>query len=136
VKHGLLVPVLVVLALLCFSRRAVSGTPAQSAAIPPTQEGDYIEHDFHFKSGESMAELRMHYTTLGEPVRDANGHTTNAVLIMHGTGGSGRTFLLPIFAGVLFGPGQLLDANRYFIILPDDIGMTRQPTALLNSQLV
>ena len=64
----------------------------------------------------------MHYTTLGKPVRDAHGHTANAVLILHGTGGSGQQFLQPQFAGVLFGPGQLLDATRYFIILPDGIG--------------
>ena len=87
-----------------------------------TSEGDYVAHDFHFKSGETMAELRLHYTTLGAPARDANGRTTNAVLIMHGTGGSGQSLLQPIFAGVLFGPGELLDANRYFIILPDDVG--------------
>ncbi|MGA8873101.1 MAG: alpha/beta fold hydrolase [Candidatus Acidiferrales bacterium] len=87
-----------------------------------TSEGDYVARDFHFKSGETMAELRLHYTTLGKPVRDASGRTTNAVLIMHGTGGDGHSLLQPIFAGVLFGPGELLDANRYFIILPDDVG--------------
>jgi len=94
----------------------------QVFAALKTSEGDYVAHDFHFKSGETMAELRLHYTTLGKPVRDANGRTTNAVLIMHGTGGDGHSLLRPIFAGVLFGPGELLDANRYFIILPDDIG--------------
>ncbi len=91
------------------------------AALAP-REGDYVAHDFHFKSGETLPELRLHYTTLGAPVRDAKGRTTNAVLIMHGTGGNGSGFLAPIFAGVLFGPGQLLDASRYFIILPDAIG--------------
>ncbi|MGO9591428.1 MAG: alpha/beta fold hydrolase [Candidatus Acidiferrales bacterium] len=94
----------------------------QVFAALKTSEGDYVAHDFHFKSGETMAELRLHYTTLGKPVRDANGRTTNAVLIMHGTGGDGYSLLRPIFAGVLFGPGELLDANRYFIILPDGIG--------------
>jgi homoserine O-acetyltransferase/O-succinyltransferase len=94
----------------------------QVFAALKTSEGDYVARDFHFKSGETMAELRLHYTTLGTPVRDASGRTTNAVLIMHGTGGSGHSLLQPIFAGVLFGPGELLDANRYFIILPDDIG--------------
>ncbi len=94
----------------------------QVFAALKTSEGDYVAHDFHFKSGETMAELRLHYTTLGTPVRDANGRTTNAVLIMHGTGGRGHSLLQPIFAGVLFGPGELLDANRYFIILPDDVG--------------
>ena len=86
------------------------------------QEGDYLLHDFHFRSGETLPELRMHYMTLGKPVRDGNGRVTNVVLILHGTGGSGRQFLAPQFADVLFGPGQLLDVTRYFIVLPDNIG--------------
>jgi homoserine O-acetyltransferase/O-succinyltransferase len=90
--------------------------------VPPPQEGDYIARDFHFKSGETLAELRLHYLTFGKPVRDAAGRVTNAVLILHGTGGSGRQFLAPQFAGVLFGPGQLLDVSRYYVILPDNIG--------------
>jgi homoserine O-acetyltransferase len=90
--------------------------------VPPPQEGDYIAHDFHFKSGETLAELRLHYLTFGKPLRDAAGRVTNAVLILHGTGGSGRQFLAPQFAGVLFGPGQLLDVSRYYVILPDNIG--------------
>jgi homoserine O-acetyltransferase len=94
----------------------------QSPAAPLPQEGDFILHDFHFKSGETLAEVRMHYYTLGKPAKDSNGRTTNAVLILHGTGGTGRQFLSPLFAGVLFGPGQLLDVNRYFVILPDNIG--------------
>ena len=113
-----------VLAVLFFgatSLRAHDAAPQAEASQAP-QEGDYVAHDFHFKSGESMPELRLHYTTLGKPSRDANGRTTNAVLILHGTGGTGRQFLQPQFAGVLFGPGQLLDASRYFIILPDGIG--------------
>jgi homoserine O-acetyltransferase/O-succinyltransferase len=86
------------------------------------QEGDYIAHDFHFKSGDTLPELRIHYLTLGAPARDAKGHVTNAVLILHGTGGQGSTFLQPIFSGVLFRPGQLLDVARYYIIIPDGIG--------------
>ena len=85
-------------------------------------EADYVAHNFHFKSGENLPEVRLHYTTLGKPERDGAGKVTNAVLILHGTGGSGHQFLAPQFADVLFGPGQLLDANRYFIILPDNIG--------------
>jgi len=85
-------------------------------------EADYVARDFHFRSGETLPELRLHYTTLGKPERDSAGKVTNAVLILHGTGGSGHQFLSPQFADVLFGPGQLLDANRYFIILPDNIG--------------
>jgi len=95
---------------------------ADSATWPAPQEGEFIVLDFHFQSGEIMPEVRMHYTTLGKPAKDAGGRTTNAVLILHGTGGNGHSLLRPIFAGVLFGPGQLLDATRYFIILPDNIG--------------
>jgi len=98
---------------------------AQSSASilkPTPAEADYISHDFHFKSGETLPELRLHYTTFGKPERDATGKVTNAVLILHGTGGSGRQFLAPQFADVLLGPGQLLDTTRYFIILPDNIG--------------
>ncbi len=116
-------------ALACVVSLAAAATSSQAqqtqqqvaAALAPHQ-GDYVAHDFHFKSGETLAELRLHYTTLGTPARDAKGRTTNAVLILHGTGGNGGGFLSPIFAGVLFGPGQLLDASRYFIILPDGIG--------------
>lgn len=97
-------------------------TGAQSAAWPAPQEGDFVVHNFHFQSGETMPEVRLHYTTLGKPVKDARGHTMNAVLVLHGTGGDGRGLLRPIFAGVLFGPGQLLDATHYFIILPDNVG--------------
>src|SRR5713226_8800664 len=95
---------------------------AQQTSTPATTEGDFVAHDFKFRSAESLPELRLHYRTLGNPVRDAQGHVTNAVLILHGTGGSGQQFLQPQFAGVLFGPGQLLDTTRYFIILPDGIG--------------
>jgi len=101
--------------------RAQQGAPAPSAGLP-TREGDYVIRNFHFRSGETLPELRMHYTTLGKPERDANGRTTNAVLILHGTTGTGHQFLAPQFAGVLFGPGQLLDLSRYYIILPDNIG--------------
>jgi homoserine O-acetyltransferase len=88
----------------------------------PVRQADFVLHDFAFRSGEHLAELRIHYRTLGAPRRDAAGRIVNAVLILHGTGGSGAQFLRPQFAGELFGPGQLLDVQRYFIILPDDIG--------------
>ena len=91
-------------------------------AGPAVEQGDYVAHDFHFGSGESLAEMKLHYRTLGAPHRDAQGHVDNAVLILHGTGGTGAQFLAPYFAGVLFGPGQLLDATKYYIVLPDDIG--------------
>jgi homoserine O-acetyltransferase len=102
-------------------RQTPQAAPFDLAWLKP-QEGDYSVRDFHFNSGESLPELNLHYTTLGTPQRDPAGRVTNAVLILHGTGGSGRQFLSPQFAGVLFGPGQLLDVNRYYIILPDAIG--------------
>jgi homoserine O-acetyltransferase len=101
---------------------AIGDARAQTPPSYPATEGDYVAHDFKFKSGEQLPELRLHYRTLGKLARDAQGRPTNAVLILHGTGGSGQQFLRPQFAGELFGPGQLLDANRYFIILPDGIG--------------
>ena len=97
-----------------------SGVAAQSA--PAATEGDYVAQDFHFRSGEVLPSLRLHYTTFGTPKRDASGRVTNAVMVLHGTTGSGKQFVSPQFAGVLFGPGQLLDAARYYIILPDGIG--------------
>src|SRR5580704_18787888 len=99
-----------------------TGALAQDMPKLDTHEADFVMRDFHFQSGETLAELRLHYTTLGAPVRDAKGQVTNAVLILHGTGGDGHQFLRPQFSGVLFVPGGLLDANKYFIILPDDIG--------------
>jgi homoserine O-acetyltransferase len=114
---------LAILALSLAPGRAQTAQPEPNAATWPTpHEGDFIVHDFHFESGETLPELRMHYTTLGKPVKDANGHTSNAVLILHGTGGTGGQFLRPIFAGVLFGQGQLLDATKYFLVLPDNVG--------------
>ena len=95
---------------------------AQQAPAFPTKEGDYVAHDFKFRSGESLPELRLHYTTLGQPARDAKGQVTNAVLILHGTGGTGRQFLSPQFSGELYGPGQPLDITKYYVILPDGIG--------------
>lgn len=111
---------------LCFPVWVLLGLTFAPASDAPQElrpaEGDFLVRDFRFKSGESLPELRLHYATLGKPARDAQGRVTNAVLILHGTGGSGRQFLQPQFAGVLFGPGQLLDARRYYIILPDGIG--------------
>ncbi|MGJ3627420.1 alpha/beta fold hydrolase [Sphingomonas sp. MMS24-JH45] len=96
--------------------------PAAPTQAWPTREGDHRVRDFRFRSGETLAELRLHYTTLGSPHRNARGEIDNAVMILHGTGGSGRQFLAPQFAGELYGPGQPLDIRRYWIILPDGIG--------------
>lgn len=85
-------------------------------------EGDFTTRNFRFRSGETLPELKLHYTTYGKPAADRAGHVTNAILVLHGTGGTGKQFVGPQFAGILFGPGQLLDASRYYIILPDSIG--------------
>lgn len=85
-------------------------------------QGNYYVSNFHFESGRTLDSLRLHYTTLGRPRRDARGVVRNAVMVLHGTGGTGRGFLADHFAGVLFGPGELLDTANYYVILPDDIG--------------
>ena len=89
---------------------------------PTPVQGDFVLKNFKFRSGETLTELRLHYRTLGRPERDARGVVRNAVLILHGTSGSGAGFMTPEFGGQLFGAGALLDASRYFIILPDGIG--------------
>src|SRR5437016_2714985 len=93
-----------------------------AADYPPPTEGDFTIHDFKFQSGETLPELRIHYRTLGKPEKDAQGKTTNAVLIMHGTTGSGAQFIRPEFAGELFGKDQPSEATKFFIVLPDGIG--------------
>jgi homoserine O-acetyltransferase len=108
-----------VIPVLLFTFSFVIG---RAADYPAPQPGDFLIKDFHFKSGEKLDEVKLHYYTLGTPQKDSTGKVRNAVLILHGTGGSGRQFLTLTFAGVLFGPGQLLDASKYFIILPDNIG--------------
>ena len=89
---------------------------------PAPAESDYAIRDFKFTSGETLPELRIHYRTLGKANKDSQGKTTNAVLIMHGTTGSGAQFIRPEFAGELFGNAQPLDATKFFIVLPDGIG--------------
>jgi homoserine O-acetyltransferase len=105
-------------AALCLGAARTVAAPGDPIPI----ESDYIVHDFHFASGEMLPELRMHYTTLGQPKRDSRGRVNNAVLILHATGGSGRSFFNDHFSGVLFGRGQLLDSTKYYLILPDGIG--------------
>jgi homoserine O-acetyltransferase len=95
---------------------------AWGADYPAPTENDFTIHDFKFASGETLPELRLHYRTLGKPEKDAQDKTTNAVLIMHGTTGSGAQFIRPEFAGELFGKDQPLDATKFFIVLPDGIG--------------
>ncbi len=111
-------PVVVLLMLT-----AAAQAPRAAQEFPrPTGEGDFVVHDFRFRSGETLPAVNLHYYTYGKPQQDAAGRTTNAVLILHGTGGSGLQFVRPQFAGVLFGHGQILDASKYFIILPDNVG--------------
>jgi homoserine O-acetyltransferase/O-succinyltransferase len=92
------------------------------AAEPAVTEGDFVLKNFRFASGETLPELRLHYRTLGKLQRDSKGVATNAVLIMHGTGGSGAGFLRPEYSGELFRAGGELDSARYYLILPDGIG--------------
>src|SRR5687767_4475127 len=109
----------IALLLVCCALQSVC--LAQATVAQPT-EGDVVVKNFRFKSNEVLPELRLHYRTFGKLERDAKGVARNAVLIMHGTGGSGAQFLRPDFAERLFRAGGLLDANKYFIVLPDGIG--------------
>lgn len=105
---------------------AVLGVTARPAAaqvpFPAPVEREFVARDVRFESGDVAAEIRLHYRTIGQPRKDADGVVRNAVLILHGTGGSGAGFAAPGYAGMLFGAGQILDAGRYFIILPDNVG--------------
>ena len=105
--------------LLALAAQAVAAPPATTW---PTREGDVMLRDFRFRDGEALPEVRMHYTTLGEPHRNGAGEIDNAVMVLHGTGGDGKQFLRPQFADELYGPGQPLDIRKYWIILPDNIG--------------
>jgi homoserine O-acetyltransferase/O-succinyltransferase len=96
-------------------------TSAQAEVASPA-EAVTVFANFTFANGERLPDLKIHYTTLGTPKRDAKGNVTNAVMILHGTGGTGHQFFQPQFAGELFGPDQVLDTSKYFIILPDNIG--------------
>ena len=100
----------------------IVSSPSVAAGYPEPTSAVHILRDFRFASGETLPELRIGYRTLGSPRRGDDGKVVNAVLILHGTTGSGANFLRPEFAGELFGEGQPLDAGRYFLILPDGIG--------------
>jgi homoserine O-acetyltransferase len=110
-------------AVLAFSLLGYASSA--DAAHPAPVEGNFVLRDFRFGTGEVLPELRLHYTTIGTPVRDAKGVVRNAVLILHGTGGSGRGFLSDTFGGLLFEEGQILDGNQHYLILPDAIGHGR-----------
>ncbi len=89
----------------------------------PIKDGSFDIHNFRFATGETLPDLHLHYLTLGTLRRDTAGHATNAVLLLHGTGGNAHSLLNPVFSDVLFGPGEPLDITKYFLIQPDDIGM-------------
>jgi homoserine O-acetyltransferase/O-succinyltransferase len=91
---------------------------ALAADYPTPKQGNWIAHDFRFHTGEVISEVKLHYTTIGDP-------TGIPVVVLHGTGGSANNMLTPAFAGELFGPGQPLDATKYFIIIPDALGHGR-----------
>jgi homoserine O-acetyltransferase/O-succinyltransferase len=114
--------ILPLLLLLAIAAAAQTQNATRAPNFPQPVEGDFVIRDFKFDGGGTLPELKLHYRTIGELKRDASGVARNAVLILHGTGGSGSGFLSSQFGGALFGPGQLLDATKYFIILPDGVG--------------
>jgi homoserine O-acetyltransferase len=119
----MLLPLLAALAMQAAAPPSGWGVPPPASAKSwPTREGDAVLANFRFRSGASLPELRIHYTTLGQPHRNSKGEIDNAVMVLHGTGGTGQQFLRPQFADELYGPGQPLDIRRYWIILPDNIG--------------
>jgi homoserine O-acetyltransferase/O-succinyltransferase len=102
---------------------AVAALSARAQIVPPEPvAGEAVLKDFRFGSGETVPDLKIRYVTLGRKLDDSRGKTANAVLVLHGTGGSSAQFLGPTFAGVLFGPGQPLDATRFYLVIPDGIG--------------
>lgn len=104
--------------------KAQQASPPTSAS-PDTfnlREADFLIQNFRFQSGEALPQLRQHYITLGTPARDAAGNIINAVILLHGTTGTGKNFLAPSLGDYLFKPGMPLDAKKYYVILPDGIG--------------
>jgi homoserine O-acetyltransferase len=95
---------------------------AADTNYPPPIENDFVIRDFHFRSGQTLPELKIHYRTFGKPERDAKGTVRNAILILHGTTGTGAQFLRSEFANELYGKGQPFDVTKYFLVIPDGIG--------------
>jgi homoserine O-acetyltransferase len=108
--------------ILCVLLYCLAAPPASAADYPAPAQGDFVIRNFPFAAGGSLAELKLHYRTIGQPRRDPAGRVVNAVLVLHGTTGSGAQFLRPEFAGELFGAGQLLDAAKFFVVIVDNIG--------------
>ena len=120
-RHGLSAALAAVLTMTPLAV-AQAQTQTQLQTAPMAVEGDVVLADFRTRAGQAVPDLKMHYRTLGQPVTDAQGRVTNAVLLLHGTGGTGAQFLSPQFAGELFGAGQPLDTAKYFIVMPDNLG--------------
>ena len=108
--------------VIALAALSIAALPQAGSAQRAPAGRDYTIHGFRFANGETLADLRIHYLALGTPRRDAGGVVRNGVLILHGTTGSGSGFMSPTYAGQLFGPGQLLDTTKYFVVLPDGIG--------------
>jgi homoserine O-acetyltransferase len=110
------------LRLLAIPFAFLAALGSRPAPVAAQEQHDFAIRNFVFSTGDTLPELRLHYITLGRPTRDAGGTVRNAVLVLHGTTGSGAAFMSRAFAGELFGPGQLLDTSRYYVILPDGFG--------------
>ena len=117
-----LVVVVTVSCSFCLFAQVRNSAPKSSPRTWPTQDGVVRLHDFRFGTGEKLPELKLHYLTLGKPHRNEAGNVDNAVLLLHGTGGDAHSLLNPIFSDVLFVPGGVLDIQKYYLILPDEIG--------------
>jgi homoserine O-acetyltransferase/O-succinyltransferase len=128
-RNGIFLPALrvfvapVLLAGMAAAGQTTSaGSSTAQATVWPTKDGEVVLHNFKFGTGETLPELKLHYITLGTPHRNSAGHVDNAVLLLHGTGGNARSLMNPVFSNVLFVPGGVLDIQKYFLVLPDDIG--------------
>jgi homoserine O-acetyltransferase/O-succinyltransferase len=118
-KIHLFIPIALSLVL----SRGLAEESAKPAGTPlASTEGNYSIKDFHFSGGETLPELKIHYRTLGKPI-SSSGHVQNAVLLLHGTNSTGDAFLAQGFRSAMFGPGQPLDVSKYYLILPDSIGL-------------
>jgi len=115
-------PAIVCMAIVFCAAGSISAQQNPPLTAAPPQEGNFVVRDFKFSDGQSLPEVRLHYTAMGTPRRDRNGRVTNAVLVLHGTNRRGGVFLVPSFAGTLFGSGQLIDTTKYYVILPDQLG--------------
>ena len=123
--------------LIAFALSLAASQAAAQTAWPNQKEADYTIPNFHFADGETMPELRLHYMTLGTPKKNAAGEIVNGVVLLHGTSGSGKNWLLPTLADELYAKGQPLDASENFIIIPDAIGVgaSSKPSDGLEGQI-